>query len=91
MLYVERLRDYVTIRTRQRKIVSLQQLKVLTEQLPADRFVCIHHSCIVALAAIDVVHKDKVQSSERFLPVTVAFTPKASAKPWPATAFRAFN
>jgi DNA-binding LytR/AlgR family response regulator len=73
VLYVEGLRDYVTIHTRQRKIVSLQQLKALTQQLPADRFVRIHHSCIVALDAIDVVHKDKVQIGERYLPVSATY------------------
>jgi two-component system LytT family response regulator len=73
ILYVEGLRDYVTIHTRQRKIVSLQQMKVLAEQLPVDRFVRIHHSCIVALDAIDVVHKDKVQIGERYLPVSATY------------------
>ncbi|MDF7813804.1 LytTR family DNA-binding domain-containing protein [Hymenobacter sp. YC55] len=73
VLYVEGLRDYVTLHTRQRKIVTLQQLKSLTQQLPADRFVRIHHSCIVALDAIDVVHKDKVQIGERYLPVSTTY------------------
>jgi two-component system LytT family response regulator len=73
VLYVEGLRDYVTIHTRQRKIVSLQQLKTLTQQLPADRFVRIHHSCIVALDALDVVLKDKVQIGERYLPVSATY------------------
>ncbi|MGI4862802.1 MAG: LytTR family transcriptional regulator DNA-binding domain-containing protein [Janthinobacterium lividum] len=50
---MEGLRDYVTIHTRQHKIVSLQQLKSLAQQLPADRFIRIHHSCIVALDVID--------------------------------------
>jgi len=73
VLYVEGLRDYVTIHTRQRKIISLQQLKALVQQLPADRFVRIHHSCIVALEAIDVVHKDKVQIGERYLAVSATY------------------
>ncbi|MBO2011614.1 LytR/AlgR family response regulator transcription factor [Hymenobacter negativus] len=73
VLYVEGLRDYVTIYTRQRKIVSLQQLKVLAQQLPTNRFVRIHHSCIIALDAIDVVHKDKVQIGERYLPVSASY------------------
>jgi two-component system LytT family response regulator len=73
ILYVEGLRDYVTVHTKQRKIVSLQQIKALAEQLPADRFVRIHHSCIVALDAIDIVHKDKVQIGERYLPVSATY------------------
>jgi two-component system, LytTR family, response regulator len=69
ILYVEGLKDYVTIHTKQQKIVSLQRLKVLEEQLPADRFIRIHNSFIVALRAIDVVHKGEVQIGQAVLPI----------------------
>jgi DNA-binding LytR/AlgR family response regulator len=70
ILYVEGLKDYVAIHTRQQKIVSLQRLKQLEAQLPADRFVRIHHSYIVALEAIDVIHKERVQIGNVFLPIS---------------------
>jgi len=70
ILYVEGLKDYVAIHTRQQRIVSLQRLKSLESQLPADQFIRIHHSYIVALEGIDVVHKDKVQVGSVFLPIS---------------------
>lgn len=70
ILYVEGLKDYVAIHTRQQRIVSLQRLKSLESQLPADQFIRIHHSYIVALEGIDVVHKDKVQVGNLFLPIS---------------------
>ena len=73
ILYVEGLRDYVTIHTRQQKIISLLQLKALVQQLPADRFVRIHHSYIVALEGLDAIYKDKVQVGSRFLPVSESY------------------
>ena len=73
ILYVEGLRDYVTIHTRQQKIVSLLQLKALVQQLPPDRFVRIHHSYIVALDALDAIYKDKVQVGSRFLPISESY------------------
>lgn len=73
ILYIEGLRDYVTIHTRQQKIVGLVQLKVLVQQLPSDRFVRIHHSYIVALEGIDTVYKDKVQVGSRFLPISESY------------------
>lgn len=73
ILYVEGLRDYVTIHTRQQKIVSLLQLKALVQQLPPDRFVRIHHSYIVALDGLDAIFKDKVQVGSRFLPVSESY------------------
>ncbi len=73
ILYVEGLRDYVAIHTRQQKVVGLVQLKTLVQQLPADRFVRIHHSYIVALEALDAIYKDKVQVGGRFLPVSESY------------------
>ncbi|MDF7813838.1 LytTR family DNA-binding domain-containing protein [Hymenobacter sp. YC55] len=73
ILYVEGLRDYVAIHTRERKIVSLQRLKVLEQQLPSEQFVRIHQSFIVSLEGIQAIHKDKVQVGERFLPVSDSY------------------
>lgn len=69
ILYVEGLKDYVTIHTKTQKIVSLQRLKVLEDQLPAEQFIRIHNSFIVALNAIDVIHKGDVQIKEVMLPI----------------------
>ena len=69
ILYVEGLKDYVTIHTRQQKVISLQRMKTMEEELPADKFIRIHNSYIVALDAIDSVHKDKVQIGLAFIPV----------------------
>jgi two-component system, LytTR family, response regulator len=69
ILYMEGLKDYVTIHTKQQKIVSLQRLKTLEEQLPSDKFIRIHNSFIVALQAIEVVHKNNVQIKGALLPI----------------------
>jgi DNA-binding LytR/AlgR family response regulator len=69
ILFVEGLKDYVTIHTRQQKVVSLQRLKVMEEQLPKDKFLRIHNSFIVAIDAIEVIHKDKVQIGEHQIPI----------------------
>jgi two-component system, LytTR family, response regulator len=69
ILFVEGLKDYVTIHTPTQKIISLQRLKALEAQLPAEKFIRIHNSYIVAIEAIDVVHKGEVQIGDKFLPV----------------------
>jgi len=69
ILYIEGLKDYVTIHTQTQKIVTLQRLKMLEEQLPADKFIRIHNSYIVALDAIDVIHKNEVTINGINLPV----------------------
>lgn len=70
ILYVEGLKDYVTIHTRQQKVISLQRLKSLEEQLPSDRFMRVHHSFIVALNAIDAIHKGEIQIGQALIPIS---------------------
>lgn len=69
ILYVEGLKDYVTIHTTNRKITTLQRMKALEEQLPADKFIRIHNSFIVALNAIEVVKKNEVEIKGATLPI----------------------
>lgn len=73
ILYVEGLKDYVTIFTKTQKIVSLQRLKAMEEQLPSSLFVRIHNSYIVSLRAITSVHKSEVEIGAAFLPVGETF------------------
>jgi DNA-binding LytR/AlgR family response regulator len=73
ILYVEGLKDYVTIHTKTQKVVSLQRLKSLEMQLPPEKFIRIHHSYIVAIKAIDVVHKSDVQIGQAIIPVSDSY------------------
>ncbi len=73
ILYVEGLKDYVTIHTRQQKITSLQRLKVLEETLPSSKFIRIHNSYIVAFDAIDAIHKGDVQIGSAMLPISDSY------------------
>lgn len=70
ILYIEGLKDYVTLHTRQQKITTLQRMKNLEEQLPTDRFIRIHNSYIVHVKAIDAVHKNEVQIGQTLLPIS---------------------
>jgi two-component system, LytTR family, response regulator len=73
ILYVEGLKDYVTIHTKTQKVVTLQRLKVLEEQLPANKFIRIHHSYIIAIHAIEAVHKGEVKIGSAMLPVSESY------------------
>jgi two-component system, LytTR family, response regulator len=73
ILYVEGLKDYVTIHTKTQKVVTLQRLKTLETQLPADRFIRIHHSYIISLNAIDTIHKGEVQIGNAMIPISDSY------------------
>jgi two-component system, LytTR family, response regulator len=70
ILYIEGLKDYITIYTPEKKIVTLQRIKVLETQLPDNQFIRIHNSYIVALAWIDSIHKERVQIGKNLLPIS---------------------
>lgn len=73
ILYIEGLKDYVTIHTKEQKIITLQRLKVLETQLPSDKFIRIHNSYIVAVKAIDVIFKNDVQVGKTLLPISDSY------------------
>ncbi len=73
--YIKGLREYVTVFTKEKKIMSLQSLKNLEEVLPAQ-FIRVHNSYIIALSAIDTVFKNKIQIGEEFIPLGITFKKK---------------
>jgi two-component system LytT family response regulator len=73
ILYVEGLKDYVTIVTRTGKIVSLQRLKTLETQLPAETFIRVHHSYIISMKAIDSIHKGEVRIGNNAIPISDSY------------------
>lgn len=69
IMYIEGLKDYVTIYTPEQKIVSLQRMKNLENQLPKSQFIRIHHSYIVSLKWIHSIHKDYVEINKVQIPI----------------------
>lgn len=67
--YIEGLKDYVSIYTPDQKIVSLQRMKNLEQQLPKAQFIRIHHSYIISLNWIHAIHKDHVEINKASLPI----------------------
>lgn len=68
--YIEGLKDYVRIHTPDKKITTLQSLKKLTELLPSEEFVRVHHSYIVAMKWVEEVHRDEVLIAGKMVPVS---------------------
>lgn len=69
VLYIEGLKDYVSIYTDSGRIVSLQVMKKMEEFLPSDRFMRVHRSYIVALDRIRQVERNRVFIGEHEIPI----------------------
>jgi len=60
LLYVEGLQNYVVLHTITGKVMSLQTLKSVEEQLPCQDFVRVHRSYIVNLRHISSVERGRI-------------------------------
>ncbi|MCE7995294.1 MAG: response regulator transcription factor [Roseivirga sp.] len=67
--YVEGMKDYLRIVTIDEKVMTLLSFAKLIPRLPAQQFVRIHKSYVVAVDAIDSVEKGKVRVGEKLLPI----------------------
>jgi DNA-binding LytR/AlgR family response regulator len=69
LLFLEAMKDYTRIVTRQGSYLVLKPLSGMMEQLPADRFIRIHRSFIVNRDRIDAFKNNKLILQTHELPV----------------------
>jgi two-component system, LytTR family, response regulator len=69
ILFIEGLKNYVAIHTATQKVVSLQRLKALEDQLPADNFIRVHNSYIIAKSAISSVKDNEIRIGAANIPI----------------------
>ena len=69
ILYIESLKDYIRVKTETKEINSYQKISFLEEKLPADRFLRIHRSFIVALDKIQAFSASAVDIGKSEIPI----------------------
>jgi DNA-binding LytR/AlgR family response regulator len=69
ILYIQSMREYAAFHLPAGRILSLHSLKGLETELPAERFVRIHKSYIVAIDKIQTLEGNMVQVGGEKLPV----------------------
>ena len=69
ILFIEGLKNYVTIHTPTQKIISLQRLKSLESQLPRDKFIRVHNSYIISKSAISSFKETEVKIGSERIPI----------------------
>jgi two-component system LytT family response regulator len=60
LFYIEGVQNYVSIYTAEGRVMSLQTLKGIEEQLPAADFIRVHRSFIVNLRHITSVERGRI-------------------------------
>lgn len=69
VLYIEGLKDYISIYTSEERIVTLQNLKKIDSMLPDKRFIRVHKSYIVSVDKIDSIERGKINIDEKNIPI----------------------
>jgi DNA-binding LytR/AlgR family response regulator len=70
---VESLANYITIHTRDKKITAYLTLKQIKENLPADKFIQVHKSFIVAINKIEKIDHDFLVADKLNIPIGLNF------------------
>jgi DNA-binding LytR/AlgR family response regulator len=64
------MKDYLRIHTTAEKIMTLLSFAKLEELLPAQNFVRVHRSFLVALDKIDHIEKNRIQIADQIIPIS---------------------
>lgn len=69
MLFIEGLKDYISIFTLSERIITLQSMKKMEEALPEKHFVRVHKSYIVAINKIESIERSRIYIGKKVIPV----------------------
>jgi DNA-binding LytR/AlgR family response regulator len=69
ILFIEGLKDYISIFTPTERIITLQIMKKMEDALPEKHFVRVHKSYIVALDKIDSIERSRIWIKDKIIPV----------------------
>lgn len=70
ILFVEALKEYVKIVTKEKPVITYHTISGLEEKLPAGKFYRIHRSYIVSIAAISSIEGFTVRIGKQELPIS---------------------
>ena len=70
ILYIEGLKDYIKIITKEKTVLTLMRMKHIEEKLPSDKFIRVHRSYIISIKNIESVKKSNVQIGSNDIPVS---------------------
>jgi DNA-binding LytR/AlgR family response regulator len=72
ILFIKGSREYVTIHTKAKKIMSLQSMKNLEEELP-KQFIRIHNSYIINIPSVSAITKQEVEIGDEIIPIGITY------------------
>lgn len=81
ILYIESLKDYVRIKTKDRELITYYSLNKILEKLPQAHFLRIHKSFIAAIKKIETIEGNRITIAGKVLPLGRSFREELIKKP----------
>src|SRR3984885_332735 len=69
ILFIEGLKDYISIFTAAERIITLQNMKKMEDALPTKYFIRVHKSYIVSINKIDSIERSRIFIGDKIIPV----------------------
>lgn len=69
ILYIEGLKDYISIFTKSERVITLQNMKKMEETLPKGDFIRVHKSYIVSLDKVESIERSRISISGKVIPI----------------------
>jgi len=69
ILYIEGLKDYISIYTKSERIITLQNMKKMEETLPQGQFIRVHKSYIISLDKIESIERSRISICGKIIPI----------------------
>jgi len=69
ILYIEGLKDYISIYTKAERVITLQNMKRMEETLPSSQFIRVHKSYIISLDKIESIERSRISICSKVIPI----------------------
>lgn len=73
ILFIEGMKEYLRIHTVKERIMTLQSFSAMEKNLPANNFVRVHKSYIVAVNKIDCIEKNRIIIADKTIPISESY------------------
>lgn len=69
ILYIEGLKDYISIFTKNERVITLQNMKKMEETLPKGEFIRVHKSYIISIDKIESIERSRISIASKIIPI----------------------
>lgn len=69
ILYIEGLKDYISIFTADERVITLQSMKKMEESLPTHQFIRVHKSYIISMDKLESIERSRIKICDKTIPI----------------------